>query len=81
MIYVITYNPLTEFFVGAPQVLRHSIKPEIRVEKGENADLRVIVCADPRPRIMAWEWGSVRMEAGSAKGKISFCSFLLLLYK
>ncbi|XP_031358426.1 hemicentin-2 [Photinus pyralis] len=55
--------------VGAPQVLRHSIKPEIRVEKGESADLRVVVCADPRPRVMAWEWGSVRMEAGSTKGR------------
>ncbi|KAF5289667.1 hypothetical protein FQR65_LT11784 [Abscondita terminalis] len=55
--------------VGAPQVLRHSIKPEIRVEKGENANLRVVVCADPRPRVMAWEWGSVRMEAGSEKGR------------
>lgn len=62
-------------------MLRHSIKPEIRVEKGENAVLRVVVCADPRPGYMAWEWGSVRMEAGTTKGKPYSFKFYLHLIK
>lgn len=56
-------------FAGAPQVLKHSTTPEIVVEKGENVELSLVVCADPRPRVVAWEWGSLRLEAGSEMGK------------
>lgn len=63
---------MINFFVsGAPQVLRQSTTPEIRVEKGENALLSLVVCADPRPRLVAWEWGSLRLEAGSAMGELT----------
>lgn len=55
-------------FTGAPQVLRHSITPEVVVEKGQNVELSLVVCADPRPRVVAWEWGSLRLEAGSEMG-------------
>ncbi|XP_049818433.1 irregular chiasm C-roughest protein isoform X2 [Aethina tumida] len=54
---------------GAPQVLRQSATPEVVVEKGQSADLSMVVCADPRPRFVAWEWGSLRLEAGSEMGK------------
>lgn len=50
-------------------MLRQSTTPEIRVEKGENALLSLVVCADPRPRLVAWEWGSLRLEAGSVMGE------------
>ncbi|KAK9728967.1 CD80-like C2-set immunoglobulin domain [Popillia japonica] len=55
--------------VGAPQVLRHITSPEIIVEKGETAKISLVVCADPRPRVVAWEWGSLRLEAGSELGE------------
>jgi len=28
----------------------------------------MVVCADPRPQRVAWEWGSLRLEAGSGIG-------------
>ncbi|KAI4470874.1 nephrin [Holotrichia oblita] len=55
--------------VGAPQVLRHITSPQIIVEKGETAKISLVVCADPRPRVVAWEWGSLRLEAGSELGR------------
>lgn len=57
-------------------MLRHYTQPEIRVEKGENVDLKLVVCADPRPRVVAWEWGSLQLEAGARMGK-KHISFLL----
>ncbi|XP_065161053.1 irregular chiasm C-roughest protein isoform X2 [Atheta coriaria] len=57
--------------VGAPQVLRHSATPETVVEKGEDVEMSMVVCADPRPRVVAWEWGSLRLEAGSEMGRYS----------
>lgn len=50
-------------------MLRHKVMPEIVVEKGETAKLSMVVCADPRPRIVAWEWGSLRLQAGSEMGE------------
>lgn len=52
-------------------MLRQSATPEVFVEKGQLADLSMVVCADPRPRIVAWEWGSLRLEAGAEMGKNS----------
>lgn len=40
----------------------------ITVRKGDEASLTLIVCADPRPRNVAWEWGSLRLEAGTSYG-------------
>ncbi|KAJ8922191.1 hypothetical protein NQ315_004126 [Exocentrus adspersus] len=54
---------------GAPQVLRQSVTPEVVVERGQPAHLSMVVCADPRPRFVAWEWGSLRLEAGAEMGK------------
>lgn len=44
----------------------------ISVRKGDEASLTLIVCADPRPRHVAWEWGSLRLEAGAGFGEINF---------
>ncbi|XP_060519861.1 irregular chiasm C-roughest protein isoform X2 [Cylas formicarius] len=54
---------------GAPQVLRQLVTPEVLVESGHPVDMSMVVCADPRPRTVAWEWGSLRLEAGSEMGK------------
>ncbi|XP_050311765.1 irregular chiasm C-roughest protein isoform X2 [Anthonomus grandis grandis] len=54
---------------GAPQVLRHTATPDVYVESGQSVDLSMVVCADPRPRSVAWEWGSLRLEAGNEMGK------------
>lgn len=56
--------------VGAPQVLRLSPHlHSVAVQKGDTASLSLVVCADPRPRHVAWEWGSLRLEAGDGLGK------------
>ncbi|XP_071440087.1 kin of IRRE-like protein 2, partial [Hetaerina americana] len=36
----------------------------VAVPTGSMAEMRLVVCADPHPRAVAWEWGSVRLEAG-----------------
>lgn len=43
----------------------------VSVRKGDSASLSLIVCADPRPRHVAWEWGSLRLEAGARIGRFS----------
>lgn len=54
---------------GAPQVLRlHPSMHTVSVKRGEPASLTMVVCADPRPQRVAWEWGSLRLEAGSGIG-------------
>lgn len=59
------------FFSGAPQVLRpHPSMHTISVKRGESAVMSLVVCADPRPHRVSWEWGSLRLEAGSGIGKL-----------
>lgn len=57
--------------IGAPQVLRTNSENghTVSVRRGESATLSLVVCADPRPRHVAWEWGSLRLEAGAGVGK------------
>lgn len=56
--------------VGAPQILQEGDNGvEVVVTRGQDALLRLIVCADPRPRRTAWEWGSLQLEAGSGLGR------------
>ncbi|XP_053670698.1 uncharacterized protein LOC128721020 [Anopheles nili] len=70
-----TSDPIALQVVGAPQVLRTTSGPggvaghSVSVRKGDSATLSLIVCADPRPRHVAWEWGSLRLEAGSGIGR------------
>ncbi|KAK6622887.1 hypothetical protein RUM43_008738 [Polyplax serrata] len=54
---------------GAPQVLRHAGTREVLAVRGEEALLRLIVCADPRPKRAIWEWGSEFVEAGKPNGR------------
>lgn len=66
----VTSEPISLQVVGAPLVLRSSPAASIvPVRKGEAAHLSLVVCADPRPRHVAWEWGSMRLEAGNSFGK------------
>ncbi|KAH8292457.1 hypothetical protein KR054_010297, partial [Drosophila jambulina] len=59
-------DPVSLQVVGAPQVLRlHPSLHTVSVKRGEAASLTMVVCADPRPIRVAWEWGSLRLEAGS----------------
>jgi hypothetical protein len=65
-----TSDPISLQVVGAPQVLRpNSSGYHVSVKRGDSASLTLVVCADPRPRHVAWEWGSLRLEAGAGIGK------------
>lgn len=50
-------------------MLRQSGGREVVVARGQDALLRLVVCADPRPRRAAWEWGSQQLEAGADQGR------------
>lgn len=66
----VSSDPVSLQVVGAPQVLRLSPSMHtVSIRKGEPANLSLVVCADPRPRHVAWEWGSLRLEAGAGFGK------------
>ncbi|XP_072156592.1 irregular chiasm C-roughest protein isoform X2 [Bemisia tabaci] len=55
--------------VGAPQVVRNIGGREVVARRGEDALLKLVVCADPRPRRAAWHWGSLQLEAGAGQGR------------
>ncbi|XP_037897007.1 irregular chiasm C-roughest protein isoform X2 [Glossina fuscipes] len=60
-------EPVSLQVVGAPQILRlHPSMHTVLTRRGDAATLTFIVCADPRPQRIAWEWGSLRLDAGSA---------------
>ncbi|XP_075148408.1 uncharacterized protein LOC142222260 [Haematobia irritans] len=60
-------DPVSLQVVGAPQVLRlHPSMHTVLVKRGDPASLTLVVCADPRPTRVAWEWGSLRLDAGSS---------------
>lgn len=63
---MVVSEPVTLEVVGAPQVLRSS--PIIEAKRGDSVALSLVVCADPRPRNVKWEWGSLRLEAGDSFG-------------
>lgn len=52
----------------------------VSVRKGDEASLSLVVCADPRPRHVAWEWGSLRLEAGAGFGISSDSSAVVILF-
>ena len=41
----------------------------LAVAVGEEATLQLQFCSDPPPRQLAWEWGSLRLEEGRARGR------------
>ena len=54
---------------GVPLIMTHLSDHEVVAHRGQDVLLRVIVCADPRPRRAAWEWGSMLLEAGAGVGR------------
>ena len=49
---------------GRPQVLTYETQSVQPFATEEDATLKVVYCADPRPRNVYWEWGSVRLGEG-----------------
>ena len=41
----------------------------ISVERGDDAVIRAVFCADPRPIRVSWRWAAFQMEAGSGSGR------------
>lgn len=60
-------EPVILEVVGAPQVLHYG--QAVEAHRGDNVALSLVVCADPRPRHVSWEWGSNRLEAGDRYSK------------
>ncbi|XP_059482578.1 hemicentin-1 isoform X4 [Neocloeon triangulifer] len=61
-------EPIPVHVKGAPQVVRRP-NTEIYAARGHDAIIRMVVCADPRPRRISWEWGSMQLEAGMIMGR------------
>lgn len=62
-------EPIRLEVVGAPEVLRYSVSPEVQVERGQDALIQMVFCSDPKPRRANWEWGSKQLETGSGTGR------------
>ena len=57
---------------GAPLVqTRPLCEPKSLFQLKESADLEVVFCADPPPSRVRWEWGSMALEQGKKRGRIS----------
>lgn len=41
----------------------------LSVERGDDAVIRAVFCADPRPIRVSWRWAAFQMEAGSGSGR------------
>jgi len=54
---------------GPPQVLNEVSSRFISVERGDDAVIRAVFCADPRPIRVSWRWAAFQMEAGSGSGR------------
>ncbi len=50
-------------------MLRESSSRYLSAERGNDAVLRAIFCADPRPLKVSWRWGSFQLEAGTGSGR------------
>lgn len=48
------------------QVVKPTITEKFVVvtTEGSPARLEIRLCSDPKPRLVAWEWGSTRLHAG-----------------
>lgn len=64
---IVVSEPVILEVVGAPQVLHYG--QAVEAHRGDNVALSLVVCADPRPRHVSWEWGSNRLEAGDRYSK------------
>ncbi|KMQ92783.1 kin of irre-like protein 3 protein [Lasius niger] len=59
-------DPVSLQVVGAPRVVKPAITEKFVVvtTEGSPARLEIRLCSDPKPRLVAWEWGSTRLHAG-----------------
>ncbi|KYN35193.1 Kin of IRRE-like protein 3 [Trachymyrmex septentrionalis] len=59
-------DPVSLQVVGAPRVVKPTITEKFVVvtTEGNPARLEIRLCSDPKPRLVAWEWGSTRLHAG-----------------
>jgi len=62
-------DAITVRVVGPPQVLSEVSSRYVSVERGEDAIISAIFCADPRPTKVSWRWASFQMEAGDGSGR------------
>lgn len=63
------FFPLSFTLAGPPQVLSEVSSRFISVERGDDAIVRAVFCADPRPIRVSWRWAAFQMEAGSGSGR------------
>ena len=49
---------------GRPQVLTYETQAVQPFATEDDAVLKVVFCADPRPRSVTWEWANVRLSEG-----------------
>ncbi|XP_076391602.1 kin of IRRE-like protein 3 isoform X3 [Megachile rotundata] len=61
-------DPVSLQVVGAPRVVKPAIteKLVIATTEGSPARLEIRLCSNPKPQLVAWEWGSTRLHAGEA---------------
>ncbi|CAL7946544.1 unnamed protein product [Xylocopa violacea] len=59
-------DPVSLQVVGAPRVVKPAITEKfvVATTEGSPAKLEIRLCSDPKPRLVAWEWGSTRLHAG-----------------
>lgn len=50
-------------------MLREASSRFVSVERGDDAIIRAVFCADPRPIKVSWRWSSFQLEAGSGSGR------------
>ncbi|XP_063980627.1 nephrin-like isoform X1 [Diachasmimorpha longicaudata] len=59
-------SPVSLEVVGAPRVVKplSNEKYIVSTTEGSAARLEIRLCSNPKPRLVAWEWGSTRLHAG-----------------
>ena len=54
-----------------PSALASGEKRGQAVAVGEEATLALQFCSDPPPRLLSWEWGSLKLEEARTRGRFS----------
>ncbi|KAI4477413.1 hypothetical protein M0804_012799 [Polistes exclamans] len=59
-------DPVFLQVVGAPRVVKPTMTEKLVVAatEGSSARLEIRLCSNPKPRLVVWEWGSIRLYAG-----------------
>ena len=68
-------SPVLRVGVSGKPLLYSGLEPELRslhqARLKENAEMKIGFCSDPPPSRVRWEWGSVQLEQGGTRGRIS----------